>query len=32
VRLGIAGIGAQPVDRPSLDLARREDKVHGAGL
>ena len=32
VHLGIAGIGAQPVDRPRLDLAWREDKVHGAGL
>lgn len=27
--LGIEGIGAQPVKRPSLDLARREDQVHG---
>ena len=26
--LGIAGVGPQPVDRPSLDLARREDLVH----
>ena len=32
VHLGIAGIGAQPVDRPGLDLARREDEVHGVGL
>jgi hypothetical protein len=29
VDLGIAGIGAQPVERPGLDLARREDQVHG---
>jgi hypothetical protein len=32
MHLGIAGIGAQPVERPSLDLARREDEVHGAVL
>lgn len=33
--LGIAGIGAQPIDRPGLDLARSEDNFHecsdGAG-
>ena len=28
VDLGIAGIRAQPVNRPRLDLAWREDKVH----
>ena len=32
VDFGIAGIGAQPVERPSLDLARCEDQVHGAVL
>jgi hypothetical protein len=32
VDLGIAGIGAQPVNRPSLDLARRKDQVHWAAL
>ena len=32
MHLGIAGIGAQPGNRPGLDLARREDEVHGAGL
>ena len=30
--LGIAGIGAQPGNRPGFDLARREHEVHGAGL
>ena len=32
MHLGKAGIGVQPGNRPSLDLARREDEVHGAGL
>ena len=32
MHLGIAGIGAQPGNRPSFDLARREDEVHGMGL
>src|SRR5690606_10644018 len=32
MRLGIAGIGAQPGNRPRLYLARREDEVHGMGL
>jgi hypothetical protein len=30
--LGVAGIGAQPVERPSLDLDRCEDQVHWAAL
>ena len=29
VDFGIAGIGAQPVNRPGLDLARRKHEVHG---
>jgi hypothetical protein len=28
VDLGIARIGAQPVNRPSFNLARRKDQVH----
>jgi len=32
VHLCIPGIGAQPLDRPELDLARREGEVHGVGL
>jgi len=32
VDLGISDIGAQPVNRPSFDLARRKDQVHGAVL
>ena len=32
VDLGIAGIGPQSVERPSLDLARREDQVHGVAF
>ena len=32
MNLGIAGIGAQPGNRPGLYLARREDEVHGMGL
>jgi len=32
MHLGIAGIGARPVDRLRLDLSRREDKVHVGGL
>ncbi len=28
MHLGIAGIGAQPGNRPGLNLARREDEVH----
>ena len=32
VQLGVSGVGAQPVDWPALDLARREGEVHGAGL
>jgi len=28
VDLGIARIGAQPVDRPGFNLARRKDQVH----
>jgi hypothetical protein len=29
VDLGIAGIRAQPVNRPRFNLARRKDEVHG---
>ena len=32
MHLGKAGIGVQPGNRPSLDLARREDEVHGMRL
>ena len=32
VELGVAGIGPQPVERPSLDLARCKHQVHGAVL
>ena len=31
VHLGVPGIGAQPLDRPELDLARRKGEVHGQG-
>lgn len=32
VHLAISSIGPQPTNRPRLDLARREDKVHGVVL
>jgi hypothetical protein len=32
VDLGIASIGAEPVDRPSFNLARRKDQVNGVAL
>ncbi len=32
MHLGIADIGAQPVDWPGFNLAQREDEVHGVGL
>jgi len=30
--LGIAGVGAQPVDRPRLNLARCKDQIHGVAF
>ena len=32
VNFGVVGVGPQPINRPRLDLAWREDKVHGAVL
>lgn len=32
MHLGKAGIGVQPGNWPSLDLARREDEVHGVRI